>query len=135
MSPRSTYTFARMIHSFPQRINLFLKELIIFGDHFVNSNNLFSVSFIIAGLLIIRRKKKVKFRGIFGDKIAEKSVDFTGIFTVNLAGKQSVNKRRILWLFSGQISQEIDRFCADQTSIFNVFLIEDIICSFNNNTL
>ena len=30
------------------------------------------------GLLIIRRKK-VKFRGIFGDKIAEKSADFVGI--------------------------------------------------------
>ena len=27
----------------------------------------------------------------------------------------------------GQISQEIDRFCADQTSVFNVFLTEDII--------
>ena len=41
-----------MIHSFPQRINLFLKELIIFGDHFVNSNNLFSVSFIIVKVKI-----------------------------------------------------------------------------------
>ena len=26
-------------------------------------------------------------------------------------------------------------FCADQTSIFNVFLTEVIICSFKNNTL
>ena len=52
-----------------------------------------------------------------------------------LAGKKSVKKRRILWLFSGQISLEIDRFCADQTSVFNVFLTEVIICSFNNNTL
>ena len=31
--------------------------------------------------------------------------------------------------------QEIDQFCADQTSIFNVFLTEVIICFFNNNTL
>ena len=87
-----------------------------------------------SGLLIIRGKK-VKFRGIFGGKIAEKSVEFVGIFWVNLSGKQSVNKQRILWLFSGQISQQIDRFCADQTSVFNVFLTEDITCSFNNNTL
>ena len=36
---------------------------------------------------------------------------------------------------SRQISLEIDQFCADQTSIFNVFLTEVIICSFNNNTL
>ena len=41
------------------------------------------------GPLIIRGKK-VKFRGIFGDKIAEKLVDFAGIFRANLAGKQSV---------------------------------------------
>ena len=27
------------------------------------------------------------------------------------------------------------RFCTDQTSVFNVFLTEVIICSFNNNTL
>ena len=50
-----------------------------------------------------------------------------GIFGANLAGKQSVKKQWILWLFSGQISLEIDRFCADQTSIFNVFLTEVII--------
>ena len=40
-----------------------------------------------------------------------------------------------LWLFSRQILLEIDRFCADQTSVFNVFLTEVIICSYNNNTL
>ena len=78
-------------------------------------------------------EKKVKFCGILGDKIAEKSVDFTGIFRVNLAGKQSVNKWQILWLFSGKFRK--NRFCADQTSVFNVFLTEDITCSFNNNTL
>ena len=68
-----------------------------------------------SGLLIIRGKK-VKFRGnrgIFGNKIAEKSVDFTGIFRANLARKQSVEKRWILWLSSGQILQEIDWFCTD----------------------
>ena len=35
----------------------------------------------------------------------------------------------------GQILLEIDQFCADQTSVFNVFLTEVIVCSFNNNTL
>ena len=69
------------------------------------------------------------------DKIAEKSADFAGILGANLAGKQWVQKRRILRLFSGKISLEIDRFCPDQTSIFSVFLTEVIICSFNNNTL
>ena len=63
----------------------------------------------------------------------EKSADSAGIFRANLARRQSVKKRQILWLFSGQISQEIDRFYADQTSVFNVFLTEVIICSFNNN--
>ena len=58
---------------------------------------------------------------IFRDKIAEKSADFVGIFRANLAGKHSVKKWRILQLFSGQISLEIDRFCPDQTSVFNVF--------------
>ena len=65
----------------------------------------------------------------------ENSADFAGIFGANLDRKQSVKKRGILWLFSGQILLEIDRFCADQTSVFNVFLTEVIICSFNNNTL
>ena len=45
------------------------------------------------------QKKKVKFRGIFRDKIAGKSANFVGIFRANLAGKQSVKKRHILWLF------------------------------------
>ena len=80
-------------------------------------------------------KKKVKFCGIFRDKITENLADFAGIFGANLARKQSVKKRWSLWLFSGQILLEIDRFCADQTSVFNVFLTEVIICSFNNNTL
>ena len=35
----------------------------------------------------------------------------------------------------GQISLKIDGFWADQTSVFNIFLTEVIICSFKNNTL
>ena len=84
---------------------------------------------------LIGRGKKVKFRWIFRDKMAEKPANFVGIFWANLAGKQSVKKQWIWWLFSGQISREIDGFCTDQTSVFNVFLTEVVICSFNNNTL
>ena len=75
-------------------------------------------------------EEKAKFRGIFRDKFAENSANFVGI-----SREFQVKKRLILWLFSTQISIEIDRFCADQTSVFNIFLTEVIICSFNNNTL
>ena len=66
------------------------------------------------------RGKIGRFRGNFQGKLGRKAIgkkmaDFVVIF--------------------GQISQEIDWFYADQTSVFNVFLAEDIICSFNNNTL
>ena len=88
---------------------------------------------LLSGLLI-DCGKKVKFRGIFRDKIAEKLADFARIFWANLARKQSLKKWRILWLFSGQISLEIDRFCADQTSVFNVFLTEVIINYFALST-
>ena len=64
----------------------------------------------------------------------EKSADFAELFEANYTEKQSVKKKHILWLFSGKILLGIDQFCADQTSIFNVFLTEVIICSFNNNT-
>ena len=58
--------------------------------------------FSIYSGLLIGRGKKVKFCGIFRDKIAEKSADFAGIFGTNLAGKQSVKKRRILCFFQGK---------------------------------
>ena len=52
---------------------------------------------------------------------------FRGSFRGKLHRKAIGKKRPILWLFSRQISLEIDRFCADQTSLFNVFLTEVII--------
>ena len=58
-------------------------------------------------------KKKSNFAGFLGTKSREKSADFAGIFGANLAGKQLVKKRRILWLFLGRILPEIDRFCTD----------------------
>ena len=84
-------------------------------------------------------RKKSQISQDFGNKIAEKSVDFRE-FRWSFQGKlgqKAIGKQFFLWLliFSGQISQEIDRFFADQTSVFNVFLTEDINCSFNNNTL
>ena len=82
---------------------------------------LYTVFIVHLSGLLIGCGKKVKFRWIFRDKIAEKSANFAGIFRANLAGKQSVKKQQTLWLFSRQISLEIDQFCADQTSVFNVF--------------
>ena len=68
------------------------------------------------------------------DKFAEKSADFVVILW-EFSGQTIGKKQPILWLFSRQISLEINRFCADQTSVLNVFLTEVIICSFNNNML
>ena len=81
------------------------------------------------------QKKMSNFVGFLGTNSQEKSANFTGIFGANFAEKQSLTKRRILWLFSGQILLEIDQFCTDQTNVFKVFLTEVIICSFKNNTL
>ena len=64
-----------------------------------------------------------------------KPTEFRGSFQGKLHQNAIGKKQPILWLFSRQISLEIDRFWADRTSIFNVFLTEVIICSFNNNTL
>ena len=75
---------------------------------------------------------------MFRDKFSEKLADFAGIsqdFLCKLYQKAIGKKWLILWLFSRKILLEIGWFCADQTSIFNVFLTEVIICSFNNNTL
>ena len=83
-------------------------------------------------------EEKVKFRGISGDKFAENRPiqrEFRGSFWGKPKQKAIVKKGPILWLFSWQISLEIDQFWADQTSIFNVFLTEVIICSFNNTLL
>ena len=70
--------------------------------------------------LLIGHGRKVKCHGIFRDKLCQKTIS---------------KKQPILWECWGQILLEIYRFCADQTSIFNISLTEAIICSFNNNTL
>ena len=84
------------------------------------------------------QKKKSNFAGLLGTNSRKNrliSREFRWRFRGKLHQKAISKKRPILWLFSTQISLEIDRFCADQTSIFNVFLTEVIICSFNNNML
>ena len=84
------------------------------------------------------QKKKSTFAGILETNSRKNrpiSREFRGSFRGKFSPKGIGKKRLILWLFSGQISLQIDQFCTDQTSIFNVFLREVIICSFNNNTL
>ena len=84
------------------------------------------------------RGKKSNFVGFLGSNSRKNrpiSPEFRGKFQGKLRQKAMGKKRPILLLFSRQISLEIDRFCTDQTSVFNVFLTEVIICSFNNNTL
>ena len=46
-------------------------------------------------------------------------------------------KRPISWKFSGQIWREIDRFCTNLTSVFNVFFNRDnhLLLIFNNKAL
>ena len=38
-------------------------------------------------------------------------------------------------IFEANLTRNRSDICADQTSVFNIFLTEVIICSFNNNTL
>ena len=77
-----------------------------------------------SGLLIGCREKKSNFVGFLGTN----SWEISGKLRQRAIG----NKQPILWLFSRQIlvSLAIHRFCADQASVFCVFLTEVIICSF-----
>ena len=75
-------------------------------------------------------KKKSNFTGFLGKNSRKNhpiSWEFHGKFQGKLLQKAVGKKRPILWLFSRQILLEIDWFCADQTSVFNVFLTEVII--------
>ena len=71
-----------------------------------------------------RSLKKVKFHWIFRGKFTEKLTDFAGIFAANLAENQSVKKSQFCGYFQGKLRQRLVGFCADQTSVFNVFLME-----------
>ena len=77
-----------------------------------------------SGLLIGRREKSQISWNFWGQ--------IRGKFQGKLRQRAIGNKQPILWLFSRQIlvSLAIHRFCADQTSVFSIFLTEVIICSF-----
>ena len=67
------------------------------------------------------QKKKSNFVGFLGTDSWKNwpiSQEFRGSFRGKLHQKAIGNKRLILWLFLRQILLEIDRFWADQTSIF-----------------
>ena len=85
-----------------------------------------------AGLLIGRGRKSQISRD-FWRQIRGKIGRFRGSFRSKSHQKAIGKKGPILWLFSWQILLEIDQFCADQASIFNVFLTEVIICSFKDS--
>ena len=65
------------------------------------------------------RKKKANFAGFLGTKLL-KNGQYHGNFQGKLARK-AIGKKTADFVV---ISLEIDQFCADQTSIFNVFLTE-----------
>ena len=70
------------------------------------------------------QRKKSNFTGFLGTNSWKNrliSPEFHGKFQGKLRQKAIGKKRPILWLFLKQISLEIDRFCTDQTSVFNVF--------------
>ena len=90
-----------------------------------------------AGLLIGSGKKS-KFAGFLGANSRKNRPilrHFRGNVWAKLRRKSIGKKGRFCGYFWGKILLDVDRLCADQTSVFNVFLTEVIICSFNNNTL
>ena len=82
------------------------------------------LSFLEAGLLIFRRKK-ANFLGIFRGKFLEKSADFTG----NFGGKprhETISKKQPISLdFGGEISLKSINFASMWPALFNVFFNRD----------
>ena len=87
---------------------------------------------------LIGSGKKSNFAGFLGAN-SQKNRPILLHFSGNVCGKlcrKSIGKNgRFCGYFLEKILSDIDRFCIDQTSVFNDFLTEVIICSFNNNTL
>ena len=86
---------------------------------------------IVTGLLIGRGRKS-QISQDFQGQIRRKIGRFRGSFRGKLHQKAIGKKRPILWLFSRQISLEIDQFCADQTSIFLFFNFLWLITTLNS---
>ena len=111
-----------------------------FTSKFILTSRYFQIWWIApyyAGLLIGSGKKSY-FAGFLGAN-SRKNRPILQHLHRNVWGKllqkSSGKKGRSCSHIWGKILSDIDRFCADQTSVFNVFLTEVIICSFNNNTL
>ena len=76
---------------------------------------------LLTGFLV-GRGKKVKFRGIFRVKFAEKTADFAGNsrdFRGQFRGKMIGEEWPISWEVLEQISLESDWFCVDFRNVFN----------------
>ena len=79
--------------------------------------------------LLIGPKKKSQISRIFRDR-------FAAILGANFTEKQSVKNGQFHGNFLGKIILlEINQFCTDLMSVFNVFLTEIIIGNFNNKAL
>ena len=75
--------------------------------------------------------KKANFPGNVRDKFGEKLAYFTAIlweFSRQTSPKSNVKKTADFVVIFRAV-------CTDETSAFNIFLRDVIICSFNNNTL
>ena len=111
-----------------------------FTSKFILTSRYFQIWWIApyyAGLLI-GSGKKANFAGFLGANSRKHRpilLHFHGNVWGKLPRKSISKKGRFCGYFWGKILSDIDQFCADQTSVFNVFLTEVIICSFNNNTL
>ena len=82
--------------------------------------------FILFGVLytglLVGCGKKVKFRGIFRAKFAEKTADFAEISRKfsRPASLKTIGKQRLIsWEIPEQISLESNWFCADLRKVFN----------------
>ena len=111
-----------------------------FGNCSINSHDLLFLSCIARRQLML-----ITLVTRASDKSQKKKSNFAGLFVINSRTNQPISRefcrnfwgklrqkaisrqQPILWLFSGQISLEIDWICADETSVFNVFLTEVII--------
>ena len=79
------------------------------------------------------RKKKSNFTGFLGTNSRKNGrfrENLAGVFRANFTKKQSVKTAVFVVIFKANFARN-----PSVTSIFNVFLTEVIICSFNNNTL
>ena len=89
-------------------------EALLIACNLQSSSWAWIVLLLIPGLLV-GRGKKVKFRGIFRGKFAEKTADFAGISREFLRPVSLKND----WELPEQISLESDCFCADLRKVFN----------------